>query len=81
MSGEFRFDDQTHELIFIAASVAANCTPCPRYHFAEAVKLGNPIEAIRTAGQIGLTEKDRRRNDMAKLFTDLLSYERDLSSK
>jgi AhpD family alkylhydroperoxidase len=80
MNDEFKFDDQTRELISIAASVAANCMPCLRYHFAEAVKLGSPIEAILTAGQIGLTIKDRPRNDMAKLFADLVSRQRETSN-
>jgi AhpD family alkylhydroperoxidase len=71
----FKFDDVTRELISIAASVAANCMPCLRYHFAEAVKLGSSIEMIRAAGQIGLTIKERPRNDMAKLFADLVSRE------
>jgi AhpD family alkylhydroperoxidase len=72
---EFKFDDITRELISVAASVAANCMPCLRYHFAEALKLGSSIEAIRAAGQIGLTIKERPRNDMAKLFIDLVSRE------
>ena len=42
MTEEFKFDDQTRELISVAASVAANCLPCLRYHFAEAVRLGSP---------------------------------------
>ena len=75
MTEEFKFDGQTRELISVAASVAANCLPCLRYHFAEAVRLGSPIEAIRAAGQIGLTVKERPRNDMLKLFSDLLSRE------
>ncbi len=75
MTEELKCDDHTRELISVAASVAANCIPCLRYHFAEAVKLGSPIEAIRAAGQIGLTVKERPRNDMAKLFADLVSRE------
>ncbi|MCL4538311.1 MAG: carboxymuconolactone decarboxylase family protein [Bacteroidetes bacterium] len=75
MTEEFKFDGQTRELISVAASVAANCLPCLRYHFAEAVRLGSPIEAIRAAGQIGLTTKERPRNDMLKLFSDLASRE------
>ena len=77
MTDNFKFENETRELISVAASVAANCMPCLRYHFAEAVKLGTPINAIRAAGQIGLTIKDRPRNDMAKLFTDLLSHDSD----
>lgn len=77
MTGEFKFDDQTRELISVAASVAANCLPCLRYHFAEARKLEIPLETIQAAGQIGLTIKDRPRNDMAKLFIDLVSRERE----
>ena len=75
MTEEFKSDDQTRELISVAASVAANCLPCLRHHFEEAVKLGNPIEAVRAAGQIGLTVKERPRNDMLKLFSDLVSRE------
>ena len=77
MTEEFKFDGQTRELISVVASVAANCLPCLRYHFAEAVRLDSPIEAIRAAGQIGLTIKDRPRNDMAKLFADLVSHEQE----
>ena len=75
MIEELKFDDQTRELISVAASVAANCLPCLRYHFAEARKFGCPIEAIQEAGTIGLTIKERPRSDMAKLFTDLVSRE------
>ncbi|MGC8654795.1 MAG: carboxymuconolactone decarboxylase family protein, partial [Candidatus Kryptoniota bacterium] len=46
---EFNFNDVTRELISIAASVAANCMPRLRYHFAEAVKLGMSIEMISAA--------------------------------
>ncbi len=75
MTDNFKFENETRELISVAASVAANCMPCLRYHFAEAVKLGTPIDAIRAAGQIGLTIKDRPRNDTAKLLGELLSHE------
>ena len=77
MISEFKFDDQTRELISVSASVAANCMPCLRYHFAEARKLGCSLDAIQEAGKIGLTIKDRPRNDMAKLFVDLVSHERE----
>ena len=77
MTDRFEFDDQTRELISVAASVAANCLPCLRYHFAEARKLDCSVEAIQEAGTIGLTVKERPRNDMAKLFADLVSHERE----
>ncbi len=79
--GEIKFDVQTREVISVAASVAANCLPCLRYHFAEARKFGCSSEAIEEAGKIGLTIKDRPRNDMAKLFADLVSHEREAIDK
>lgn len=75
MIEELKFDDRTRELISVAASVAANCMPCLRYHFAEARRFGCPIEAIQEAGTIALTIKERPRNDMAKLFADIVSRE------
>ena len=81
MTEEFKFDDQARELISVAASVVANCIPCLRYHFVEAVKLGRPFEAIHAAGQIGFAVKERPRNDMAKLFADLLSHENKVVDK
>lgn len=42
-------DPRTRELAGIAASVAGHCQPCFAYHYAKALELGVPAEAIRAA--------------------------------
>lgn len=66
---------QQRELIAIGASVAANCLPCLRYHFAEARKAGCSLEDIEEATRIGEMVKRRPTDDMRKLVVNLLAHE------
>lgn len=45
--------EQTKELIAIAASVAAHCQPCLKYHYSKARELGVEIVEINAAIDIG----------------------------
>jgi AhpD family alkylhydroperoxidase len=42
-------DPRTRELVAIGASIAANCEPCFRFHYAEARKLGVTNDAMAAA--------------------------------
>jgi AhpD family alkylhydroperoxidase len=66
---------QITELVAIGSSIAGNCLPCLRYHFAEAIRLGVSIEEIQEAIKIGKMVKERPINDIYKLADDLLSRE------
>jgi AhpD family alkylhydroperoxidase len=66
---------QTEELIAVGSSIAGNCLPCLRYHFAEAIKNGCTIHEIEEAINIGKMVKERPRNDIYKLAEDLISRE------
>ena len=46
-------DSKMIELIAIGSSIAGNCLPCQRYHFAEAIRLGVSIDGIKEAIEIG----------------------------
>jgi len=46
------------ELVAIGAAIAANCEPCFRYHYAEALKLGVTREAMAEAVAVAQTVKD-----------------------
>ena len=81
MIEELKFDDQTRELISVAASVAANCLPCLRYHFAEAIKIGCAIQEIEEAIKLGKMIKERPINDIYKLAEDLISKEKESRDK
>ena len=65
------------ELIAIGSSIAGNCLPCLRYHFAEAIKLGVSIDEIQEAVKIGKAVKERPINDIYKLAEDLISREKE----
>lgn len=69
------FDPKITELISIGAAIGGNCLPCLRYHFAEAMRLGVPIDEIQEAIKIGKMVKERPINDIYKLAEDLLSRE------
>lgn len=71
------FDPKTTELIAIGSSIAGNCLPCLRYHFAEAIRFGVSIEEIQEAIKIGKTVKERPINDIYKLAEDLISREKE----
>jgi len=68
-------DSKIMELIAIGSSIAGNCLPCLRYHFAEAVKLGVSIDEIQEAVKIGKTVKEKPIKDIYKLADDLINRE------
>ncbi|MGV7928020.1 MAG: carboxymuconolactone decarboxylase family protein [Spirochaetota bacterium] len=70
-------DVKTKELIAIGASIAGNCMPCLRYHFAEAVKAGCSLDEIAEAAQIAKRVKERPIADIYKLSEELLRKERE----
>ncbi len=65
------------ELIAIGSSIAGNCLPCLRYHFAEAIRLGVSIVEIKEAIKIGKTVKEKPINDIYKLADDLINREKE----
>lgn len=65
------------ELITIGSSIAGNCLPCLRYHFAEAMRIGVYIDDIQEAIKIGKMVKERPINDIYKLADDLISREKE----
>lgn len=77
MSGEFYLDGRTAELVAVGASVAANCLPCLRYHFAEAAKAGCSPEGFNEAVELARRVKTRPTTDMTKLVTELVARERE----
>lgn len=70
-------NQQVTELIAIGSSIAGNCLPCLRYHFAEAMRLGVSIDEIQEAIKIGKMVKERPINDIYKLADDLISREKE----
>lgn len=70
-------DIKTKELIAIGASIAGNCMPCLRYHFAEAVKAGCSLDEIVEAAQLAKRVKERPIADIYKLSEELLRKERE----
>ncbi len=66
-------DPKITELIALGSSIAGNCLPCLRYHFAEAVKNGCAVEEIEEAVRIGKMVKERPINDIYKLADDLIN--------
>lgn len=68
---------QQRELIAIGASVAGNCLPCLRYHFAEAVKAGCTLEGITEAIELSKMVKQRPIKDIYHLADELLQRERE----
>lgn len=70
-------DPRTHELVAIGASIAGNCLPCLRYHFAEARKAGCSIEEIQEAIGISKMVKQRPLDDIARLASELIEREQE----
>jgi len=68
-------DPKTTELIAIGSSIAGNCLPCLRYHFAEAIKNGCTVQEIDEAIKLGKMIKERPINDIYKLAEDLIGRE------
>ncbi len=76
MNGYSLIDQRARELIAVGASVAANCLPCLRYHFAQARKAGCSLEDIEEATRIAEMVKSRPTNDMKKLVIELITHDR-----
>lgn len=70
-------DPKIIELIAIGSSIAGNCLPCLRYHFAEAIRLDVSVDEIIEAIKIGKTVKEKPINDIYKLAEDLISREKE----
>lgn len=69
--------EQVRELIGIGASIAGNCLPCLRYHFAEAVKAGCSLAEIEEAIQLAQRIKERPIGNISKLADDLIQREKE----
>lgn len=70
-------DNKTRELIALGASIAGNCMPCLRYHFAEAVKAGCSLDEIAEAAELAKRVKERPIADIYKLSEELMRKERE----
>lgn len=77
MTNNGSLDAKTQELIAVGASIAANCLPCLRYHFAEARKLGCTLEDIQETIELAKLVKERPTEDISKLTSELIQRERD----
>ncbi len=69
---------QVVELVAIGASIASNCEPCFKYHFAQAQKLGISKEAIAKAVAVAEMVKDAPDQSVKKLAR---KYLRDVKVK
>ena len=65
-------DAKTSELAAVAASVAANCLPCLKYHFSKAKDSGCSIDDIREAIKIADMVKQQPAKHMQELVEQLL---------
>ena len=74
---QFPLPLQVRELICLGASIAGNCLPCLRYHFAEAIKAGCSLEEMAEAIQLAKMVKERPIQDIYKLADELLNRERE----
>ena len=59
-------------MVAIAASIAGNCIPCLKYHFAEAVKQGCTKQEIQEIIEISNMVKQRPIDEINKLTIKLL---------
>lgn len=64
-------DERTRELVAIAASVAADCLPCLRYHAGQAEKPGISRPEMREAAELARQVKRRPAADMDRLLESL----------
>lgn len=74
---KFLLSIQVRELIGVGASIAGNCLPCLRYHFAEALKAGCSLAEIEEAIQLSKMVKERPIDDIYKLADDLIQREKE----
>jgi len=65
-------DMKTREMVALAASVAANCTPCLKYHFSEAVKKGCTAQEIEEIVKAAVMVKQRPAADIDELCSQLM---------
>ncbi len=77
MTNERTIDPRTRELIAVGASIAGNCMPCLRYHFAAALKAGCTLEEITEAIELAKMVKQRPIDDISKLASELIQREHD----
>ena len=70
---EFKhLDDKTLEIAGIAASVAAGCQPCLKYHFRKALEVGCTHEEAAEAVELGKMIKLSPEKEIFKLADKLL---------
>ncbi len=68
-------DPKVKELVAIAASVAANCEPCFKYHYDQARRLGVPLEEVAEAASVAEAVKKSPSRKMAELTDRMLRKE------
>ena len=78
---EAALDGKTRELIAVGASIAGNCIPCLRYHFAESTKQGCTLDEIAEAMELAKRVKERPISDIYKLSEELLKKEKEKGDK
>lgn len=66
------FSREVAELAAIAASVAANCEPCLKYHYDKARKLGVSKADMNNAAAVALAVKESPARAMVDLVNKLL---------
>ena len=66
-------DIKTREMVALSASVAANCVPCLKYHFAEALKQGCTAQEISEIVKTATMVKQRPATDIDEMASQLLS--------
>ena len=66
-------DMKTMEMIALSASVAANCAPCLKYHFAEAIKHGCTAEEIQEIVTVANMVKQKSAGIIVQHISPLLN--------
>ena len=69
------FDAKVQELVAIAASVAANCEPCFKHHYDQALRLGISVADMEAAVSIAESVKKAPARKMRELTDRLLVVE------
>lgn len=68
-------DPKVKELAAIAASVAANCEPCFKYHYDQARRLGIPLADMAAAVSVAEAVKQSPSRKMRELTERILRNE------
>ena len=68
-------DPKVKELVAIAASVAANCEPCFKYHYDQARRLGVPLADMAAAVSVAEAVKQSPSRKMRELTDRILRNE------